>query len=133
MAISKKPLKIKGELMEIVEIISSKKAQDIVVLDVSNSSGLCDYFVICSADSSRQVKAIAYEAIKACKKNKIKVKHFQDDPSLRWMLVDFFDIILHIFLEEARDFYNLENLWSNAKKIPLTSLLSSHPSKTNEK
>jgi len=122
MAISKKPLRIKGELARIVEIISTKKAENIVVLDVRNSSGLCDYFVICSADSARQVKAIAYEAVKACRKDEIKVRHFQDDPSLRWMLVDFFDIILHIFLEEARDFYNLENLWSKAKKIPLTSL-----------
>ena len=54
-----------------------------------------------------------------CKKNKIDIQHREHDESLRWILVDFFDVMLHIFLDEAREFYNLEYLWNTAKKIKL--------------
>jgi len=94
----------------------------VVVLDVRNCSGICDYFIICCGESTPQVKAISQEVIRACKKSKIKPQHFEDDQSLRWVLVDFFDVILHVFLKQARDFYNLEYLWSQAKRIPLNSL-----------
>ncbi len=84
---------------------------------------MCDYFVICSAESSRQVDAIAQETVKLCRKEKIGVRSHQYDESSRWMLVDLFDVILHIFIEEAREFYNLEHLWSKAKKVRVPSSL----------
>ena len=101
----------------------ARKAKDIVVLDVRGQSSFCDYFVICSALSPRQVDAIHQETVKLCRKDKIKVRSHQDDESLRWILVDLFDVILHIFLEEAREFYNLECLWDKAKKVRLPSSL----------
>lgn len=104
-----------------MEFILARKAKDIVVLDVGNRSGFCDYFVICSAESSRQVDAIHQETVKLCRKDKIEVRSHQDDESSRWILVDLFDVILHIFLEEAREFYNLEYLWNTAKKVRLPS------------
>ena len=109
--------------MQIVEFILARKAKDIVVLDIREQSGFCDYFVICSASSSRQVDAIHLETVKLCRKDKITVRSHQDDESSRWILVDLFDVILHIFLEEAREFYNLEYLWNTAKKVRLPSIL----------
>ena len=110
-------LKIKEKLARIVEIISEKKAKDIVILDVHNFSGLCDYFIICSGESTRQVKAIHEEAIRHCKKDNIKAQHSEGGESSSWVLVDFFDVILHIFSDEAREYYNLEQLWNKAKKV----------------
>jgi len=114
-----KELKAKAKALKIAELASAKKAKDLVVLDISKVSGLCDYFVICSADSARQAKAICDDVIKKCRKDKIKVQHSENDDMSNWILIDFFDVILHIFQEEARGFYNLEYLWSSAKKISL--------------
>ena len=115
----KKPITDKAKALKIVEFILARKAKDVVVLDVRKISGFCDYFIICSGESARQVRAIYEETIKQCRKNKIKVRSFQDDETCRWILVDLFDIILHVFLEEAREFYNLEQLWKTAKKVKI--------------
>jgi len=80
-------------------------------------SNLCDYFIICSGESSRQVKAICEETTKMCKKNKIEIQHQERDELSQWILIDLFDIMLHVFLDEARKFYNLEHLWHEAKKV----------------
>jgi len=70
---------------------------DIVVLDVRDLSSICDYFVICSGDSTTQVEAIYRGILKSCKKDKIKVHHFERGDDLNWVLVDLSDVILHIF------------------------------------
>ena len=103
--------------MKLVEFILAKKAKDIVVLDVRGVSDLCDYFVICSGDSATQVRAIYQEVARLSRENKIDIQHYEDDKLSRWILVDFFDVILHIFVSEARNFYNLEYLWNAAKKV----------------
>ena len=117
------PNKQKSEAFQkakiIAELTKSKQASKITILDISNFSTLCDYFVICSGASSSQVRAIYDDVIKSSRKSGLRVKHFQGDSSCRWMLIDFFDVILHIFLDEAREFYNLEYLWRNAEKINL--------------
>ena len=106
--------------LKITEFIKARKAKDIVILDMRKVSNLCDYFIICSAESSRQVKGIEEAVIKESKKSNIEIQHCEADELPQWVLVDFFDIILHIFLEETRNFYNLEYLWSSAKKVKLT-------------
>ena len=115
----KKPIAGKAKALKIVEFILARQAKDVVVLDVGKISGFCDYFIICSGESARQVRAIYEETVRECKKNKIKIRSYQDDESCRWILVDLFDVILHIFLEEAREFYNLEQLWETAKKVKI--------------
>ena len=117
--IAKKSITGKEKALKIVDFILARKAKDIVVLDVGEISGFCDYFIICSGDSARQVKAIHDETVKLCKKNKIEVRSHQSDESCRWILIDLFDIILHVFLEEARKFYGLEQLWKTAKKVKI--------------
>ncbi len=113
----------KAKALKIVEFILDKQAKDIVVLDVGDRSGFCDCFIICSAESTRQVDAIHQTAVKLCRKNNIRVRSHHSDESLRWVLVDIDDIILHIFLEEAREFYDLESLWKTAKKIKIPASL----------
>ena len=98
--------------LKIADIALAKQARDVAILDVRKVSSICDYFVICSGESQRQVKAIHEEVIKSCKKNEIRIQHSEKDEAARWILVDFFDVILHIFFEEARSFYNLEYLWN---------------------
>jgi len=118
---SKKPYSLRQKSLKIAELIGKKQAKDIVILDVRKISGLCDYFVICSAGSSAQAEAILETVLKESKKNEIRIQHYESDELFHWVLIDFFDIILHIFLEEVRGFYNLEYLWSSAKKLKINS------------
>jgi ribosome-associated protein len=97
----------------------SKKADNPIILDVRGLSDLCEYFVICSGETGIQVRAIYEEVIKCSKENNFIIHHSEDDIESRWILVDFFDVILHIFIDEARKYYNLEYLWRNAKQIKI--------------
>lgn len=107
---------------KIASFILAKKAEDVIILDVKKISNVCDYYVICSGQSSTQVKAIYEDAVRKSKKENIRVQHAEVDSTCRWILLDYADVILHIFSKEAREFYNLEYLWKRAKKISPPSL-----------
>lgn len=96
-----------------------QKAKKPVVLDVRKVSNFCDFFVICSAESSAQVEAIYGWVLKKSKEDNLTVHHKEKDDVYHWVLIDFFDVVLHIFLEEKRAFYNIEHLWSHAKRVRL--------------
>jgi len=97
--------------------VLEKKAKKPIILDVKNLTNICDYFVICSADNQRQVRAIYEEVMKKCEENNFDIHHFEDDKEGKWILIDLFDVILHIFVDEIRNFYNLEYLWKEAKRV----------------
>ena len=99
----------------IVELIQSKKGYDIKILDLRELSAMSDYFIICSGSVNVQVKAIADEVDKKLRKEGIKCYHKEGYNSLNWVLLDYFDVVVHIFKEESREFYNLEKLWGDAK------------------
>lgn len=80
-------------------------------------SNFCDYFIVCSAESSAQVEAIYDWVLAKSEENNLIVHHRQLDEQCQWLLIDFFDVILHIFLDEKRAFYDLEHLWADAKKV----------------
>ena len=104
------------ELVEIiVEFIQSKKGYDISILDLKNLSAMADYFVICSADATTQVKAIADEIDKKLRKDGLKCHNKEGYNSLNWVLLDYFDVVVHIFKSDSREFYNLEKLWGDAE------------------
>ncbi|MBU1098586.1 MAG: ribosome silencing factor [Ignavibacteriae bacterium HGW-Ignavibacteriae-2] len=98
----------------ITDIILSKKGYDIKILDLKKISSIADYFVICSAGSDTQVKAIADEIDDVLRDQGIKCYFKEGYDSLNWILLDYFDIVVHIFREESRKFYNLEKFWGDA-------------------
>jgi len=105
------------EARQVAEFALAKNAEDLVILDIRGLSNICDYYVICSAGSAVQVKAIYDEVTRKSREKKINIQHSEVDKTYHWVLVDYSNIILHIFREEARKFYNLEYLWKQAKRI----------------
>jgi len=96
---------------------SSKQGEAIVVLDVSEVITITDYFVIVSAGSERQVKTISEEVIRAEKERGVRPVRQEGEAGTRWLLIDFVDFVVHVFHEEERDFYRLENLWRDAPVV----------------
>jgi ribosome-associated protein len=96
-----------------------KKAENLKVLDLSELSGFTDYFVICSGMSDRQVQAIS-ESVKTAMSSagidSISIEGHQDG---RWVLMDFGDVIVHVFLDALREYYDLENLWADAPRVKI--------------
>lgn len=102
---------------KVLEFILNKQAQRPVILDVSGLTNYCEYFIVCSAESTTGVQAIFNEVLGRCKQQGIRVHHWAKDEQGSWFLVDLFDLVLHIFTEAQREFYNLEYLWRQAKII----------------
>ena len=96
---------------------SSKQGADIVVLDVSELITITDFFVIVSGSSDRQLKTIAEEVERAVKAVGVKPVREEGDAGARWLLIDYVDFVVHVFHEEERDFYRLENLWRDAPVV----------------
>jgi ribosome-associated protein len=99
---------------EIADILDDKKADNVVVLDISRLSILADYFVIASGQSELQVQALYDELDKKMAEKGIFPKHL--DKSNRWIVLDYTDVIVHIFHQEERAFYNIERLWTDIKR-----------------
>ncbi|WP_268912965.1 ribosome silencing factor [Lentilactobacillus sp. SPB1-3] len=97
-----------------VRAADSKRANDIVVLDMQNVSLMADYFVIADANSNRQVKAIADEIADQMSASKIEIYQVSGRDTAKWILIDLGEVIVHVFQTDERDFYNLEKLWSDA-------------------
>jgi len=100
-----------------------KKAQDILALDISKIASFANYFLFCTGDSSRQMQAIADEIQKRLKKSGIQSSHIEGYQNSEWILMDYFDLVIHIFSKEARAFYDLERLWRDGKKLDSEKLI----------
>lgn len=101
----------------IAEFIKNKKGFEIKILDLRKLSTIADFFVICSADSERQVKAIADEIEDKLSEQRIKCSNREGYETMNWVLLDYFDVIVHVFKTEARNYYNLEKFWGDAPVI----------------
>ena len=101
----------------VVSLIQDKKGNDIVSLDLRNiPEAITDFFIICHADSTTQVRAITdYLEEEVRKQTSLKPYHVEGRANAEWCLVDFGDVIVHIFQTEKREFYQLEDLWNDAK------------------
>jgi ribosome-associated protein len=98
---------------------SDKKADDLLILDLRKAAGFTDFFVICTGQNARQIRAIADGVIVALKAAQIRPSHIEGYDRSEWVLIDCFDFIVHIFSREARMFYGLERLWGSAEPIAL--------------
>jgi ribosome-associated protein len=110
---------IDEKVRKIVDLILSKKARDIVVIDLQNFNHIADFFIICTADSSTHRKAIIDEIEEKADKIGISILFSDFNPQSPWNIVDTGDIVLHIFEDEARKFYDIEGLWIDAKQIKI--------------
>ncbi|MCL6636983.1 MAG: ribosome silencing factor [Alicyclobacillus sp.] len=98
---------------------ADKKARDILVLDIQELTPLADYFVICSANSGTQVEAVAHAVRDKMESLGVPCRGTEGMDEARWVLMDFGDVVVHVFRPEERDFYHLERLWGDAKEVPL--------------
>jgi ribosome-associated protein len=105
-----------------IESTLGKKAIDVVVLDVRELTSYADVFIICSAGSSRQVSAIAEYIQSDLKKRKIRPVSVEGTREGQWLLLDYGQVIIHIFHESARAFYDLEGLWADAPRLSTPAL-----------
>ena len=101
---------------KISEHIFIKKGFDVIIIDLRKLVSFTDYFVVCSANSDVQVKAIADQVDKSLSDEGIKCWHREGLKSLSWVLMDYVDVVVHIFKKDSREFYNLEKLWGDAPK-----------------
>lgn len=109
---------------KIVKILDDKKARDLALIDIAEVSQIADYFIICSGTSSTHVKALADEVeFQTGETAKDAGYHKEGYGDGTWVLLDYKDVIVHIFYGETRDFYNLEHLWSDGKKLDIQKVL----------
>jgi len=117
------PVRAGGEMSAIdsarlmVDAAADKKAQDIVLFDVKDISSLADYFIVCSAQVERQIRAIAEGIEEALDAVDVPPYRREGTPADGWVLLDYGDVIVHIFSTEQRDYYRLEQLWENAHLV----------------
>lgn len=104
---------------KISDLILSKKGYEIKLLDLKKLTPMADYFVICSADSDVQVKSIADEVRNKLAEEGIKTFHREGYDSLNWIILDYFDVVVHIFKSSAREYYKLEKLWGDAPAVEI--------------
>ena len=97
---------------------ASKQGRSVVILDVRELITITDYFVIASGTSDRQVKTLADEIVRALKAQGVRPVRREGEVAARWVLLDFVDFVVHVFHEDERDFYRLENLWRDAPVVP---------------
>ena len=106
-----------------VKLLDNKKATDIEVLGIGNLTTLGDYFVIASGSSNTQVKTLAGELEDRLSEQGIEPRRVEGESSAVWVLIDYGDVIIHLFHKDTRDFYCLERLWADAEKIDVTQIL----------
>ena len=105
-----------------IEAASEKKALNLVVLDVRDLTSIADVFIICSGRSNRQVNAIADSIVAKLKQHKIKPLSIEGTREGHWVLLDYGHVVMHVFYEPVREFFDLEGLWADAKRITTPAL-----------
>jgi ribosome-associated protein len=102
---------------QIAHILTEKKAMDVKILHIGTLTTIGDYFVVATGNSTTQVKSLADEVDKQLSSNEQEPRRIEGYASASWILMDYQDVIVHLFLNETREFYALERLWSDAPKI----------------
>lgn len=102
---------------KIVSVMEEKKARDISIIDIRSITEIADYFVICSGTSTTHIKTIADELDFKLAEIGLELNHKEGYDSARWILLDYADVVIHVFHQEDRGFYNLERLWSDGELI----------------
>ena len=102
-------------IRSIINCMLDKKAREIKIINVDELTSLTDVFIICTSDSDPQTKAIVNHIKDTLAEKKIKAWHTEGYPHLKWVLIDYVNIVINVFNEETRKFYDIERLWADAK------------------
>jgi ribosome-associated protein len=116
---SKKKDGLPESVLRAVQAARDKKAEDLQVLDLRALDSFTDFFVICSGQNVRQVQAIADAVEEGLRKEQVKPAHVEGFARAEWVLLDYFDFVVHVFNSQRREFYALERLWGSAERAPL--------------
>lgn len=108
---------------KIVKALDDKKGNDIQIIKIEELTIVADYFIICTANSNTHVRALADEVEYQLEEAGIKADHIEGRAT-GWVLLEYKGVVVHIFLEESRNYYNLERLWEDAKKIDVSQFLN---------
>lgn len=103
-----------------VKALDAKKASDITAIKIDDITTIADYFVIASASSTTQLKALADEVEYELEKQGINCHHREGMQSAEWILLDYGDIVVHVFIKDSRAFYNLDKMWSDGTEIDIS-------------
>jgi len=118
----RRTIQIPDQVERAVRAAEDKKAVDLTVLDLRKAAGFTDHFVICSGTNPRQVRSIADAVMEALAVDGAKPAHVEGYDRAEWILIDYFDFIVHVFAPETRMFYALERLWGSAERIEVPSI-----------
>jgi ribosome-associated protein len=113
-----KPLEPIELARKIVDVVEDKLGEDIILLDIRDQSPFTDFFVICNGNSDRQLRALVQGVREMAKKELDTIPHhIEGEPFSGWVLLDYVDVVVHIFTPELRAFYDLEGLWKDGKVL----------------
>ena len=107
---------------EAARLTLTKRAEDVVILDLRDLDGVCDYFVLATGQSEVQTRAIADAVDEGMRARGMRPWHVEGYEARRWILLDYVDFVVHVFSEKARKFYDLERLWKSAKRLEPSDL-----------
>jgi ribosome-associated protein len=113
----RKATRLPKQIDAVVSAAEDKKALDLVVLDLRKAGGFTDYFVLASGSNPRQIRAIADGIMAALAADGVKPAHVEGYERSEWILIDYFDFIVHVFSPGTRLFYGLERLWGSAEQV----------------
>ncbi len=113
----RKTVRLPKQVKLAIAAAEDKKAEHMAVLDLRKAGGFTDFFVICSGTNPRQIRAIADGVTEALREEGVKPSHVEGYDRSEWILLDYFDFVVHVFAPETRLFYALERLWGNAEAI----------------
>ena len=117
----RKATPLPAQIDQAISAAEDKKAVDLVVLDLRKAAGFTDFFVIASGTNTRQVRAIADAVMESLAADGAKPAHVEGYDRSEWILIDYFDFIVHVFAPQTRLFYGLERLWGNAERIEVAA------------
>jgi ribosome-associated protein len=110
-----KPSGIVRHTKKISDLMLEKKALDIIIIDVQKITTLTDFFIICTSESEPQTRAITDHIYEQMKEDGIRAWHIEGYENLDWVLLDYVNIVVHVFSRESRSYYDLERLWADGK------------------